>query len=83
MIVPKLIKITLFILELFQEGSALKYAHSCGQLVMAAGDSVPKEELVELQFRSKAVALLPASVCARHGAGMVLNFIFFEDRVLS
>lgn len=76
MIVPKLIKITLFILELFQEGSALKYAHSCGQLVMAAGDSVPKEELVELQFRSKAVALLPASVCARHGAA---DTQLFED----
>ncbi|XP_024400899.1 uncharacterized protein [Physcomitrium patens] len=63
-------------LRLHEEGSALKYAHSCGQLVMAAGDSVPKEELVELQFRSKAVALLPASVCARHGAA---DTQLFED----
>ena len=37
---------------------------------MAASDTVPKDELAELMFRSKAVAALAALVCARCGAGM-------------
>ena len=61
----------------FQEEPALKFAHSCGLLVSAAGDTVPKDELKELQFRCKAVAALAALVCARCGAGMA-----FENYVL-
>jgi hypothetical protein len=59
------------VLGLFQEEPALRYANSCGQLVAAASESVPKDALMELQFRGKAVAALVALICARCGAGMV------------
>ena len=65
------------IMRFFQEEPALKFAHSSGLLVTAAGDAVPTDELKELQFRSKAVAALAALVCARCGAGMA-----FENSIL-
>lgn len=55
-------------LRLQQEEPALRYAHSCGQLVAAAGESVPEEMLAELKFRGKAVTALAALVCAQCGA---------------
>ncbi|KAG0627345.1 hypothetical protein M758_2G193400 [Ceratodon purpureus] len=63
-------------LRLHQEEPALKFAHSSGLLVTAAGDAVPTDELKELQFRSKAVAALAALVCARCGA---VDTRLFED----
>lgn len=45
--------------ELFLEEPVLRYAHSCGYLVAAASEIVPKDKL---QFRGKAVAGLAASV---------------------
>lgn len=63
-------------LRLQQEESALRYAHSCGQLVASASEGVPTDVLMELQFRSKAVAALSALVCARCGAA---DSRLFED----